>query len=284
MEINLIKNWQEFMQQEIAEAVDVSDEDIAKQYFYFKSRTFKTKPRQVLRAAEFECPHDWERGLNKLIHKFENGSNMLSHMDVKTSRDETAEDFLLADWGIYALKLKKRISGNREEEGPTIFAYITDFAAYFIKTYTGNSWNIQDIISTIDKNWPNLLGRQVEKGISGTPQPIDSDAYREIRKKGCNLLVMAASGRAFFAGNKMYDAGGDRVLLNKAVNDAKENLTKIEADLKNDESGLKERVEKESGKAIETLSIALGRERDGSAYIYEKNSNVVLSRLEGLFA
>lgn len=285
MEINLIADWRRVMQTELeAKKFKLCDDlDIAQQYFYYKSRLLKTKPRQVIRAEKFYCPPEWEKGLNKIIHKLENGSDMQLHLDLKITPDETPEDFLLADWNIYAFRLRKRVSADKEELGPVVFAYFKDVAAYLLTTKSDESWSVKEMISIVDSNWPKLLEEYRITGIVGQSAPIDSVSYAALRRKNKNIIISLDSGRVFCSNQQRYDDFGYRLNYVEGIERIERHLKRIETAIIKEKDDVLTRVKKESGKNLQKLHIILGRDKDGYAYIGEKASKVVLSRSEGLF-
>ncbi len=285
MKIHLVQDWHDIMRRDMAAVpgLKVADGDIAKQYFSYKSRILHTKPRQVLRAAEFFCPQDWMKGLNKIIHKLENGSDMSLHMEFKTSPDETAEDFLLADWGIYHFDLKKRVSGDQEEIGPTLFVYFTEMAAYLLTTKGDDGWTVQELLEIMDKNWPQLLMDFRLEGILGQSAPVGSREYVALRRKNKNVIFSLSSGRIVASGAVQYDADGCRHAISAYALKIERYLEKIESAIRREEAQVVRRVQQESGREVDAMQIVLEREKNGGAYIAEAQTHVLLSRMEGLF-
>jgi len=96
-------------------------------------------------------------------------------------------DLLLADWGIHHLHLSPTNDGART--GELLFSILRPDDAYFISIGDHNSWNDEELIRIVVRNWPSanlVLGSYT--GVS-TRVPPSSLERKALRRVGMGLPV-----------------------------------------------------------------------------------------------
>lgn len=285
--VDLMHDWVEQMKQEMINVglniTNLSTEKVPYGYFNYKRCLIKAKPRQVIRSDVFFCPQDWNKGLAKLIHKIENGSDLKPHLKLKVNNDEDNIDFFLNDWGVYSLHLKKRISNEAEEKGPVVFAYFTDTIAYFIGCFPEEEWSAKNILEVMDRNWPALIESYKITGIMGESAPMSNDEMCSLRKQNKNLIITMKTGVAYCSVGRTYDGEGNCLKVVKEVEQIKARLQHLEEELHKDIDKIESKVRYAHEDIVDAFEIGLSEDKLGRTILVEKNNRVALAKLHGLF-
>ena len=90
-------------------------------------------------------------------------------------------DLLLADWGIHHLHLSQTNDGART--GELLFSIFRPDDAYFISIGDHNSWNDEELIRIVVRNWPSanlVLGSYTGASARVPPSPLERKSLRRV--------------------------------------------------------------------------------------------------------
>jgi hypothetical protein len=166
----------------------------------FESKTIRAAPRMVHLSAEFETertklPDKERRALVEIISKFRRGEDVNAHLS-KKSLDSAPTDQLLAHWGIHHIHIsnwKKNPSDYfYARTGPLIFVLVGPNDVYFLGIYPHGSghpetWTRQELLDTIEKDWPQLLNSAELKGASDLSHHPTNQELIPLRKANINV-------------------------------------------------------------------------------------------------
>ena len=152
-------------------------------------RVINPKPRNIHFPSTFECPDDYKKGLNILIHKMNNGEDLLPHM----SRDITnakKKDDMLNDWGIQHLHLGENVDPNKpyliEGRNLVLYCYVDDLNVYALAVARHGLWAKDYIFEILASNFPKVIEKFKMIGI----EPGDTFSSKDrskLRKAGASI-------------------------------------------------------------------------------------------------
>lgn len=200
LEIDLIQDMKDQLKERLIKAgiKTVSDNPLY-DYFNFQKRYITPKPRIIKKSQEFYCPAGYELALKEIEEKIINGYSLLPYLS-KEITDAGYNDDILNDWNIHHLHLSRRMGkdGFVQRSNYQLFAFIIDDICHLIQIYPHNKphlYSTQEMIKIIDKNWPELLKRNLIKG-DLTVSINDAD-YDELRKAHITTFVQTEPNRIF---------------------------------------------------------------------------------------
>ena len=116
--------------------------------------------------------------------------------------DQSYLDPLWLHWDIYHLHFKAQADGRTDY---LIFVIVKDRIIYMIDIKEHEQWTNQDILCTVNENWPHLLIRPSPE-IQG--HRLTNNEIQALRTNGCNALLQLADGSNVMATSGV--AGGNR--------------------------------------------------------------------------
>lgn len=148
-------------------------DEVSFSYFNYLKRIVRPGPREILYASGFSCPSAMQTGLEIVVQKIVDGTDITPHLSTKI-RDRYYDDDLLNDWGIYHVHLGTTVTANGfvNRTGPLLFARFDSEKAYFINVMPHGSWTKQEMLRCVHDNWPDSIKQyrinalDVERGFS----------------------------------------------------------------------------------------------------------------------
>ena len=199
----------------------VADDDQAALRLFSKlnRRIIQPRPRQVLKARDFNCPPRYENGINQLEDTLRKGQDVTPYM---TRRFYNAKfnDCLLDHWGIHHFHLGSGLKDNgRLIKGTEhiVLCRIDDAQAYFI-TVAPHGWHIadppwykQELVEIIHDNWPESIATMRLHVVTG--DSLDDGQVRTLRSKKGNFAPGMKDGTVYMPlgygtagnGSNIYD-------------------------------------------------------------------------------
>jgi len=137
---------------------------ICNEYFYHKIRKVAAIPRTVLQSNEFTCPAPHQAGLDLVIEKIQNGTDLTPHLH-RPIETLGHPDPLLTDWGIHHLHLGTRPYPRDprfvDRTGLVLFVRFDNENAYLLTVMEHGRghkpWIKQELVRIIHRNWPNII-------------------------------------------------------------------------------------------------------------------------------
>ena len=200
IEIDLLDDLKEQLKLRLIKAgIKTTTSNPIYDFFNFKKRFIEPKPRTIKKSKEFICPTGYELALNEIEEKILNGSNLSPYLS-KEIKDAGYNDDILNDWNIHHLHLSRRMGkdGFVQRSNYQLFVFITDDICHLIQIYPHNKphlYSTQEMIKIIDKNWPDLLKRNLIKG--DLTVSVNDAEYDELRKAHITTFVQTEPNRMF---------------------------------------------------------------------------------------
>ena len=213
---------------------DIEDTSrLASQYFYVRFRMISAKPRSVhfSKALETQLTAvDCKATaiVDDIKKHFQAGLDVSRFLSKKMF-EATFNDGLWNDYGIHHFHLTRELGKNGRSAGASellLFAIVKESDAYFIdiaphpneKLLEDYGWVRQELLTTVNSNWPGLYEHNIVHGMSGT---LLTDAQKkELRRKNINVAHQVGDKVIFRMGGGLTSAGtnilcqylGDRLL------------------------------------------------------------------------
>jgi hypothetical protein len=217
---DLYADWIASIRQELTNAgfdhSALTEQDCAICWQSWNRRQVLTKVRAIKRADVFLCPHEHQSGLHALEAAVQAGNEIWPWQSKMIDR-VSYEDGLLNDFGVLHFHLGATFesSGYVARTGPLLFAIVRDDAIYEIGVFNHGDWYELDILTTIDRNWPNLLDPVTIKGAIRTAHtPKNREEIKALRSANVCPIITLASGRIIFpigGGNATDGTSNDAV-------------------------------------------------------------------------
>ena len=169
----------------------VADDDHAAVRLFSKlnRRIIQPRPRQVLKARDFNCPPKYENGISQLENALRKGQDVTPYM-TREFYDATFDDGLLDHWVIHHFHLGIGLKDDgRFIKGTEniLLCRIDDAQAYFI-TVAPHGWHIpdppwykQELVEIIHGNWPESIATMRLHGFTG--DGLDDGQVQTLRAK-----------------------------------------------------------------------------------------------------
>ncbi len=120
--------------------------------------------------------------------------NGLLSRKIDSATGERSKDGLLWDFGMHHFHLSKKVeaSGFLKRSDYLLFAIITQEKAYFVDVRPHRDpeklqWVRQDLLRIVHSNWPELIERQVLRGVKGNG--LTDEQKKELRRKNINHVT-----------------------------------------------------------------------------------------------
>ena len=193
---------------------------LAAQYFYVRFRMISAKPRLVhisktLESRLLTMDSNWTTLVNVIKDHFQAGGRVSKFLS-KRIFDATFNDGLLNDYRIHHFHLSDKLDKGGffvKRSDMLLFALVEESDAFFIdvvphpddRTAVDFGWTRQDLLTTINSNWPQLLEPHIAGGISGD---ILTDAQKKVlRQKNINVVHQVGDEAIFPMGGGVTSAG-----------------------------------------------------------------------------
>ena len=173
LKANFVNDWHDILRDVMVQhwGYDVSnidEQDIPIVYYNAMQRRIACQPRQVVTSDIFQCPDQHSQGWSNLKASILKGEDVTPYLS-KSIENITYPDSMLNDWGVYHFHLGEESDGRFiTRTGPLLFALVKADILYAINVYHHEQWTDSNIVETIHRNWPSLVGRYIVKGIQPT--------------------------------------------------------------------------------------------------------------------
>lgn len=187
-------------------------EDLAARYCEMRIRNIVPVPRQVHFSKEIHRTlGDLANGTEgqgdrvawntvfRLRLLFTNGEDLTPYLS-KNIKDASSTDGLLWDYGMHHFHLGSAVeeSGFIQRSDYLLFAIVSDHDAFFVDVRKHSDrhnlqWVRQDLLKTVDANWPELSNYHALRGIHGST--LTDEEKKELRRKNI-ISVVALNGKA----------------------------------------------------------------------------------------
>ena len=176
-------------------------ESLITKYFNVRHRRVPLRKRQPHMAKAFRCPPEHQSGLQVLLAKVTNGDDLRPHQSTLLANADF-DDAMLNDWGIQHFHLgaasHPRLPGFMSRTGPVLYAVVQKNDFYCIDVVEHGKWSSQDILESINNDWPHLLSHSHPKSSTLKPQSLavqysDEDVAK-LRKAGIQPITQRKDG------------------------------------------------------------------------------------------
>jgi hypothetical protein len=242
-------------------------------YFNFMKRMIIQRPRKIMKANDFTCPTDLLSGLNNLESKIINGDDLTPHLSKRVSMNYEGVDYLLNDWGIHHLHLGITMeNGYVNRTDPVLFCKVTEDIIYFIDTKCHGEWSDQLLLTTIYKNWPDLIKPFIMHGVISLENKQTNEDIKKIRKGNVNHLIELEPGVVIYPPGGGYATDGTSNDVVAKVLKVMRVLSDFEEKIKTNENGISKKIIAKNKTLTRTLEFKLEtKENDLIAYeVYSK--------------
>ena len=258
-------------------------------YFNIQMKTVRPKKRQVFFSKEFVCPPEMQKGLNKLVSKFENGISVVPHLS-KDALESSKFDGLLYDWGIYHFHLGDidPETGYAQRTGPVLFAKIDDKNVYCINIYNHGKnceppWARSDLLKIIHNNWPQTIANwKLPDGIELYPEEISAPSdiqYASLRNDGISTAIFVDKGIAYMSPGGGYMSTGHSQEIVRYCQTVHNTLKLNELYVRDNIASLAAQIENITGKPGGNSFHFMLKESDSVFYVAEIQSNTALFKV-----
>lgn len=169
-------------------------------YHKISRYTIESRPRRVLKAADFECPPQYISGLQKLEQTITAGENLFPYRS-KSVSSPTWRDGLLDYWGIHHLHLGSDLmnDGFIERTDELLFCRFDSVCAYFIKiaSHRPEPWAKKALVEIIHQNWPETISDCRLSGVTGISPELGDEDRRSLRAANIVSLLDMPDGTVY---------------------------------------------------------------------------------------
>lgn len=252
-----------------------TDEQVEKRYFNLQKRLIPSACRTVHEASDIVCPLDRQAGYDALKVRISSGQDLKPHLS-KFIKNLDRDDAMLNDWGIHHLHLGIAIQkdGFVDRSGPLLFARFTKSDAYLIAIGEHGDWSDQDLIRTLQAQWPETVRGVRMKGFSEVTNNPTDEEIAMLRENGINTVLQVADGVVVFP------LGGG-VTLDRTSVDVVRTADFFRKRIRQFEKYLREKeAEIRAGQTLpDPLMLNLIVEANGNAYAVGGNLRIALGSL-----
>jgi len=244
-------------------------------YFNFRKRMIPKQPRMVIKANDFTCPADLISGLDNLERKIIAGDDLTSHLSKSVSRNYEGTDDLLNDWGIHHLHLGINMeNGFVERTKPVLFCVVTEKYIYFIAIKLHGEWTDQSLLTTVYRNWPDLIKPFIIPGVVSIVNKQTNEDIKILRKGNVNHIIELEAGVVIRppGGGCATDGTSNEVVTN--VFTVMMILSNFEERIKENENIIRKHIIAKNKTPVRTLKFNLEIEKD-NLIAYEIYSKLV---------
>jgi len=236
-----------------------------------------------MKADNFTCPTDLIAGLDNLERKIIAGDDLSPHLSKSVSKNYEGTDDLLNDWGIHHLHLGIVMeNGFVKRTKPVLFCKVTENVIYFIVVKLHGEWTEQSLLTTVYRNWPDLIKPFIIPGAVSVYNKQTNEDIKKLRKGHANHSVELQPGTVIYPPGGGYATDGTS---NEVVNEVFKRLrilTEFEERKKENESNIRRRIIAKKKTPARTLKFKLEIKGD-SPFAYEIYSKEVFSLSDHFF-
>ena len=253
--------------------------DIAHHYFNLSYKIPEKRPRKIYKCSNFLCPEKLRDGLNQLEEKIIRGDDLLPNLS-REIFDSTYRDYMLYDLGIVHFHLgTKPLKENPlliKSTNELVYAFIVNDSCYFIRIDHHNNWGDINLLSTLKRDFPQVLNRWK---IPGEPvSKLSNKDRKELIKNGINTWLEIDGEYYMSPGMGINTAGTSSLAVLKMTRKFNK-FIKLQEDVKQlILKNLKE-IEKSMGKNLTDMHLIL--QETEPEIIYEPNNNLRISIING---
>lgn len=206
-----------------------TDDDIFIAFFNWKKRKVDPIPRKVHLSQEFQCPAEFNRPFTDIKSKIELGQDITPYLSKKIGELDYS-DQMLNDWGIHHMHLGEILkpSGFVNRTGPLLFVRFTERDAYFVNIFAHGAWSKQEIVTTIHKNWSNIIEHYKLKDVVKLRFPPTDDDIAALRGAHINTMVQLDDGTVYSPIGMGLTLDGTAIDVVVSLNETKRTLRKAE--------------------------------------------------------
>ena len=141
--------------------------DIVYHYYQLLNKIPTRISRKIYKCTYFFCPPELVDGLKNLEEKIINGDDLLPYLS-RQIIDPTYRDHMLYDFGIVHFHLGTKLSKDNplllKSTDELVYALIDNNLCYFITIDHHKKWNCVNLLSTLKKDFPQVLDKWKIKG------------------------------------------------------------------------------------------------------------------------
>jgi len=252
-------------------------EEIPYIYFNFEKRKIVQQARRIMKANDFTCPPDLLQGLDNLERKIIAGDDLTPHLSKSVFRNYEGVDYLLNDWGIHHLHLGIEIEDKFVKRTvPVLFCIVTEGIIYFIAIKLHGEWTDRSLLTTVYKNWPDLIKPFIMLGvISLSSNPANED-IEKLRNGNIMYPIELEPGVVIYPPGGGYASDGTSNDVVTKVFEAMRILTDFEKRIKSNESNIRKQIINKNKTPARILKFKLIKKED-SLIAYEIYSKMMFS-------
>lgn len=219
VQINLYQDWATHLGNELTKIgysipSDWDAQQVAMAYFNVQKRRISSNPRSFAFATDFNCPPDFQTGLDLLREKSVLGEDINSHGSRSLKQAEKF-DGLLFDWGIHHFHLGIALEpdGFVVRTGPVLLAVVKNDTIYCIGIRSHGTtnpyvWAEKDLLEIIHRDWPELIA-DFRLDVKNVFPKVTEQEYHEMRKSGLTMLIELQDGSVFAPPGGGYMSAGN---------------------------------------------------------------------------
>jgi len=212
-------------------------------FYNFLKRKITPQPRKIVKANDFTCPPDLLPGLDNLEKKIIAGDDLTPHLSKRVFRDFEGADYLLNDWGIHHLHLGITMeNGFVKRTIPVLFCIVTEDIIYFIAIKLHGEWTDQSLLTTVYKNWPDLIKSFIIPGAISLVNKQTNKDIEELRKGHVNHFIELETGVVLFPPGGGYATDGTSNEVVDKAHKAMRVITDFEEKIKANENNIRKRI------------------------------------------
>jgi hypothetical protein len=187
-------------------------------YSNLKSKFIEPIKRNIRYSNEFNCPPEYESGLEIIKSKIIDGISLFPHFSRRII-DANSQDGMLFDFGIVHLHLgvlpdrkhENLIEGTKE----ILYCIFDEQFAYFLIIGEHGRWNDTELIKIVERNFPHILEPYKMKGIIDISPKVNDFERGKLRQSGINTFIQIDNEFIMSPGGGFNSAGGS---INSSLN------------------------------------------------------------------
>jgi len=192
--IDLLADWCEMLKAELARRGYVlhesaAPEDISLAFYNLQRRLVPPRQRAVFMSRELGCPYEHRVGLDLLLRKASEGSDLRPYQSKKLL-NAAFNDSLLSHWRIHHFHLGTRPDPKApefvERSRFVLFAWATNDELFAIDVMGHGNWSRQRLLKIVDDNWPALIENYRLKQVVGLKRTISDYDVQCLRSISMN--------------------------------------------------------------------------------------------------
>lgn len=181
-------------------------EDICERYFAVKDRIprkqkWKTFASEDIQKTLYSSTNALKTGYKKLIRASHRGTYLQPW--IHNGIYSNTNDLMLYEWGISHFHLGNNLVSNSqgvqviERTREILYGFVnyTNSTIYLIDIYFHSGFSRQEILNSLDRNWPKLLEPYEYKNVLGVAETYSNNEIKALRKAAINCTIQLESGK-----------------------------------------------------------------------------------------